>query len=403
MKRALLFLVLAAIAGTLIWLATRRSAPPQVPFEKVRRETLVSMLNTNGRVEPAEWREATAALEGRVAAVLVVKGQQVEVGTALIRIETPSAESDLAAAQAQVATARAELAQLRQGGRGADLAEVDSAIGKSQVELSAAQRDTSALERLLQQKAATRDELDTARDRLKRVQAEIDGLKQKRSAMAPARDIETSQARLRDAEAALALVQRKIESATVRAPLAGTVYELGAHAGAWIGTGDSVARVGKLDKMKVLLYVDEPDLGKVRLGLPASVTWDALAGREWDGTISRLPSQVIALGSRQVGEVTVLVDAPQRDLPPGANIDARMRAQVVEGALTVPKGSLRRENGLVGAFVLEGTKVAWRKFDVGVSSESRAEIKSGIMAGDAVALPTDRMLKPGMIVTPVFP
>jgi hypothetical protein len=99
----------------------------------------------------------------------------------------------------------------------------------------------------------------------------------------------------------------------------------------------------------------------------------------------------------------VFVDAPQLDLPPGANIDARLTAQVVEHALTVSKGSLRREEGAVGAFVLEGTKVAWRRVRVGVTSDTKAEILAGIKEGEAVALPADHPLKNGLAVTPVYP
>jgi hypothetical protein len=101
--------------------------------------------------------------------------------------------------------------------------------------------------------------------------------------------------------------------------------------------------------------------------------------------------------------VVVFVDAPQLDLPPGANIDARLTAQVVEHALTVSKGSLRREEGAVGAFVLEGTKVAWRRVRVGVTSDTKAEILAGIKEGEAVALPADHPLKNGLAVTPVYP
>jgi HlyD family secretion protein len=181
------------------------------------------------------------------------------------------------------------------------------------------------------------------------------------------------------------------------------VYDLPVHAGAWLAAGEAVARVGRIDRLKVQLYVDEPDLGKIRLGLPVTLTWDALPGREWTGTISQLAAQIVALGSRQVGEVVVFVDAPQRDLPPGANIDARLTAQVAEHALTVSKGSLRREDGAVGAFVLEGSRVAWRPVQVGITSDTKAEILAGLKEGEAVALPSDHPLKNGLAVTPLYP
>jgi HlyD family secretion protein len=402
MKKLLVLLGVALALGGGSWLATRKAAPPEIQVERARRETLVSLLNTNGKVEPWEWREVTAAREGRIARILVVQGQAVRAGSPLVQVEMPSAESDLSTAQANLAQARADLAPLQQGGKAADLAEIDAGAAKAELERESAQRDVASLERLFGQKAATRDELDAARDRLKRASAEVAALRKKRTALAPAQDRGAAEARVNEAQAALALVKTRIGEATIRSPRAGVVYELPVHAGAWINAGDPVARVGTLDRMKVLVYVDEPDLGKVRMGLPVTLTWDALPGREWDGSIGGLPSQVIQLGSRQVGEVTVQVQSPRRDLPPGANIDARLKAQVVEGALTISKGSLRRDNGTFGVFLLDGEKLAWRKVDVGVSSESRAEIRSGLKEGDAVVLPTDRPLSSGLEIVPVY-
>jgi len=403
MKKLLIYAGLAVIAGGGAWLATRKAAPPEVPLERVRRETLVSLLTTNGKVEPWDWQEVTALREGRIARVLVTRGQQVQPGTPLVQLEMPAAQSDLAAAQARLAQARADLDQYQQGGRATDRAEIDGALAKANVEEAAAQRDVASLERLLGQKAATRDELDAARDRLKRASADATGLRAKRAALAPAQDRTAIEARVREAQAALAFVKEHNGEGTLRAPRAGVVYELPVHAGEWINAGDLVAKVGTLDRMKVVVYIDEPDLGKVRMGLPVTLTWDALPGRVWSGSIGEMPSQVVQLGSRQVGEVVVQIQSPQRDLAPGANIDARLKAQVAEGALTISKGSLRRENGSFGAFALEGTRLAWRHLEVGISSESRAEIRSGLREGDSVVLPTDRQLASGLEIKPVYP
>jgi hypothetical protein len=80
-----------------------------------------------------------------------------------------------------------------------------------------------------------------------------------------------------------------------------------------------------------------------------------------------------------------------------------LKAQVVENALAISKGSLRRENNIFGVYLLAGTHVTWRPVEVGLTSETRAEIHAGLNAGDAVAMPSDRPLKNGLEVTPIFP
>src|SRR5271157_3347176 len=112
MRKVLVFLGLAVFAGGVVWLATRRAAPPQVPFEIARRQTLVSMLSTNGKVEPVDWTEIATEREGRIARLLVRRGQAVGKGTALVELDTPAADSELAAAQSHLEQARANLATL---------------------------------------------------------------------------------------------------------------------------------------------------------------------------------------------------------------------------------------------------------------------------------------------------
>jgi len=171
-----------------------------------------------------------------------------------------------------------------------------------------------------------------------------------------------------------------------------------------LNPGDPVASIGKLDRVRVIVYVDEPDLGRVAVGMPVTITWDAMPGRTWAGTVEKTPTQVVALGTRQVGEVQCIIDNPDRDLLPGTNINAEIRSRIVENALTIPKESIRREQGRTGVYVLgEGDKIAWREVQLGTASVTRSEVTSGLKEGDRIALTSDRPLSRGMEVTPIYP
>jgi multidrug efflux pump subunit AcrA (membrane-fusion protein) len=115
-----------------------------------------------------------------------------------------------------------------------------------------------------------------------------------------------------------------------------------------------------------------------------------------------MPTQIVALGTRQVGEVGCMIDNPDHDLLPGTNVDVEVRSKVIENALTVPKEAVRREAFQSGVYLLQGSKIYWREVTVGVSSTTRSTVY-GLKAGDAVVLPTDHPLKNGMSVTPVYP
>ncbi len=403
MKRTFSVLALLGVAAVGVYLATRQTAPPQAPFAKAKRETLVSVLSTNGKTEPVEWAPVHAERAGRISQVPVTRGQTVAAGSVLMILEDAASAALAASAQARLEQAKAEVAVLERGGRAAELAEIESSLKRIEMERAAARRELAALVRLVEKQAAPRLELDTAKDRLAQLDAQVAAQHSRRAALVGQGDLAVAQARVRDAEAALAHARRQSELASIRAPRAGVVYDLPARVGAWLEPGGLVARVGDMARLRVTVYIDEPDLGRVKKGLPVTVTWDALQGRQWQGVVDQVPAQVVSLGTRQVGEVVTVADNPRQDLPPGANINAQIRTQVVEGALTIPKAALRRENGELGVYVLEGGRLAWRAVEIGVSSETRAEVRRGVKEGDLVALPTDRALTVGQQLTPVEP
>jgi RND family efflux transporter MFP subunit len=189
----------------------------------------------------------------------------------------------------------------------------------------------------------------------------------------------------------------------VRAPIDGDVYQFDLKQGAYLNAGDAVASIGRLNRVKVTVYVDERDLGRVKRGMPARITWDAFPGREWMGSVDKLAQQVIARGSREVGEVECVIENPGRELVPGSNVNVDIRAESVESALTIPKEALRNENGHEGVYTLEGERLKWRTVKLGIDNTTRAQVLSGLAEGDPVALITDKTLKDGMAVTPVFP
>lgn len=395
--------VIAAIA-VVWWLAARRNAPPEVPFTKATRETVVSALTTNGKVEPIDWAAARTESAGIVRRSLVQRGQRVASGAALVELSAAAIASDVAAAQARVDQARAELQTLEQGGRSAEIAGIAASLDAAKQERASAQRDLETLQRLQTKNAATGAEVTAARERVERADLQIRSLEQRRTALVGKTDRAAAEARLREAEAAVSGGKQRLALTVVRSPIAGTVYQYDLRPGTYLNPGDLVANIGKLDRVRVVVYVDEPDLGRVEVGMPVTISWDAMPGRQWTGTVERKPTQVIALGTRQVGELSCVIANPDLDLLPGTNVNAEIRSKVVENAVTIPNAALRREGGKTGVFVLRnGDKIEWQDLKLGVTSFVRSQVLSGLNEGDSVALPTERTLKGGMRVAAVYP
>jgi len=376
----------------------------QVPFAKAARETIVSSLSTNGKVEPIEWGSARAERAGVVQKILVQKGQEVAKGAPLVQLDFTSADSQLAAANAQIAQANAQEQVIKQGGPQLSRTQIESDLAAAKLTLSNAQRDYDAVQRLVSKQAAPRQELESLRQKVEQAQLQIRALEQRRDALVTPADLPIAKAKLNEAESSATFARRTLAQSIVRAPIAGTVYQFELRLGSFVNPGDLVANVGRLFQVRVNVYVDEPDLGRVAIGMPVTITWDAMPGRQWKGSVDKLPTQVVALGTREVGEVGSIIDNPDRDLLPGTNINAEIQSKVVRNALIIPTAALHRESGVTSIFVLsKDGRVARRFIQVGVTSYTKAQVIQGLAEGEAVALPTDKPFKDGTRVAPIYP
>jgi HlyD family secretion protein len=391
--------IMAAAAG--IWLFLKRPSDPQVPVAKTTRETISNILSTNGKVEPAQYVDVRVESPGLVKRVLVHAGDAVRKDQVIAELSETGLEQELDAATAREAQARADLSTLEAGGKSAETAEIEGSESRLRTEREAAQRNLDALERLVSKQAATPYEVQQARETVRSLDVQIKALQQRKAALVGHGDMASAEARVREAQASVALAKSRIAQDVIRTPIAGTVYDLPARAGSFLNAGDPVASVGKLDPVRVKVYVDEPELGRVAEGQSVRITWDALPGKEWTGKVEKRPTEVIALGTRQVGEVLCTIDNPKRELVPGTNVNAFILTQVIENALTIPKAAVRRDGG-IGVFVVQpDNTIKFQAIQTGASDALRVEVVKGLEDGAPVAVPSDQTLKTGMKVTPI--
>ena len=400
--RHVVWAVIVGLAASGAWYAVRlRNQPPELVFAHVVRESITSSVPTNGKIEPIEWAEARAEKAGPVERILVQRGAHVAQGAALVELNSGEARAELAAAQARVSQVRADLEVIERGGRATDLSALSGDLEREKLELAVAQKEYDTLIRLKAKQAATAFEVTQAKDRVDRAQVQIRALEQRRGALVAPQERSTAGARMRDAEAAVALAEERIRKSVMRAPIAGTVYQFDLKPGAYLNAGDLVASIGQLDRVRVKVFVDEPDLGRVARGKPVVITWDAVPGRQWKGIVDKTPTQIVALGTRQVGEVLCVIDNPHNELLPGTNVNVEIGTEEAASALTIPKEAVRRELGQAGVFTLAGDKLAWKKITLRIASTTRTQVE-GLNESDVVALPSDKPVKEGMTVAPRF-
>jgi HlyD family secretion protein len=316
-------------------------------------------------------------------------------------MEDVELQAALETAQARLTQVEGEAESVANGGRSSARSEIEGNISRLRVQIADAEVQLSGTERLVARQAATVHEADRLRANILLMRDQLRGLEENKKALVSNGDRQAAAGRVQEAKAAVELAQRNLERRNIRSPLEGMVYQIDLQPGAYLNPGDLLAHIGKLDILQVHVYVDEPELGRVSIGQSVTVTWDARPGKEWSGEVEMLPTQIVALGSRQVGEVLVKVTNSDNSLPPGANVNVAIRSKTVHRATTIPKEALRRENGVTGVLLLEKDFVVWRPVQTGLSNMLRTQVTRGLRAGDRVALATDLPLRHGSSVKPL--
>ena len=402
MNRKLIF----GIVGIALLLAViprflGRAAKPEVTVLTVSRENLSTTITSNGKVEPVEPQVFRAPFDGFVDRVFAVEGSQVRRGELLLALDSTQGASSLARAKEELVAAEESLRAARAGGTAEELAQLDRDLRTSAAELIRLRSVQLALTRLLAKQAATQEELDRNKLELDRAEAQARLLQQKK--------VDLARRATSDQERAILIVQRarndvrslseKLSQARPTASANGTLFHLPVRASDFVHTGDVLAEVADLARVRIRAFVDEPELGALEPGQAVEITWDAAPGHVWNGRTESVPRAVVARGARSVGEVICSVDNSKLELLPNTNINVRILVRERANALVAPRGAVRSNGAERFVFVVDGNTLRKRNVKVGIAGATKFEILEGLKEGDRVALPGAVELQDGLEIS----
>lgn len=366
------------------WIMRRGAV--SVRTERVKRQQIASVISTNGKIEPVRDFEAHAPAPALVKKVLVREGDQVKAGQLLLELDDVEARASAARALAQLRSAEADLHSLQSGGTQDELLTARNELVKAQTEKEAADRNLQATTRLQQNGAASAAEVDEARKRVKKAEAEIQLLQSRQTGRFSAPERQKVEANAAQARAGYEAARELVNHSHIRAPFAGTVYHLPVRQGAYAAGGELLVQVANMSTMLVRAFVDEPEIGKLAKGETVEVTWDALPGRSWVGSLTRVPTAVSTLGPRTVGEITCELSNADHKLLPNVNVNVSVITARRESALTVAREAVHDFDGKRVVYEIAGGRILTREVQTGTSSLTRVEIISGIAEGTEIAM-----------------
>src|SRR5580658_336908 len=389
-----------ALGVVLLIVLAERGPAPQVQIVSVTREDLTASITGNGKVEPISPTVARAQFPTFVADVKASEGQLVRKGQLILTLDAADQRAQLSQARADLLAARTELRNAHAGGPPDDVAQLRGDVQKAETQVANLERTQQSLAQLVTKGAATQEEVAQNQTQLATARANLQIYQQKKAALEQraAVAVEAASLRVNQQQDLVAALEEKVRSATVIAPADETLYSLPVHKGDFVKLGDVLAEMADLRQVRVRAFVDEPDLGSLGQNEGVQVLWDAMPNRIWNGKVEQVPKQVVARGSRSVGEVLCSVDNDKVELLPNVNVEVRILVHEQRGVLVIPRGAVRYDQGQHFVLAYDGEAVHRRDIKVGVAGADKYEVLAGLAQGDKVALPGDVDLRDGMKV-----
>jgi HlyD family secretion protein len=365
------------------------------------REDIVSTISTNGKVEPIQNFDGFAPLPTTVRAVYVKEGDKVHKGQLLIQLDDSDARKELTRALAALRGAESGTADVQ-----VQNATSEADLEKAQTEHDQATRNFQAIQRLVEHGAASQAELSAAQDRVNRANADLAVLQRRAGAQAVQNRDASAQANVANARASVDAARHMVEDCRIVAPFEGTVYALAVRPGFFTNTGQLLVQEADLSRVQVRGFVDEPEIGHLKLGEVVHIGWDALPGRTWQGSVTTLPSTVVNRGNRVVGEVLISVNNGDRALLPNINVTVTIITSSHNNALVLPREAVHEEDGKNFIYVIKpNNHLERREVQLGVANLTQVEILKGLSQSETVAVnsvsPTP--LRDGVLVKVVEP
>jgi RND family efflux transporter MFP subunit len=323
------------------------AAVPIAAEDMVRaaRTKMTSGPRLSGSLDPRERADVRAEAGGSVVSVTAELGQPVKKGQVLARIEARAQSDAVRSAEAQVRAAREE-----------------AAVSSREVERTAALVEGGALARKTLESASSA-----------RLAAE---------------------ARLGQAQAALASSRTQLGNATVRAPMDGVVSEAPVRQGDVVAPGAPLFTIIDPSSMRLDAKVSSEDLSAIAVGTPVRFTVRGYPGQEFDGTIERV-APAADPATRQI-PLLVAIPNPSGKLVAGLFAEGRVASGQRE-ALAVPIAAVdtagdaptvtRVKDGVVERVVVQ--------LGLRDTATEQVEVSSGLAEGDVVLLRAARSLPPG--------
>lgn len=247
----------------------------------------------SGNLEVADAQLGFKAA-GLVVERTVREGDQVTAGQLIARLDDAEARAQLALRQAELAATEAVLAELEAGSRPQEIAAAAAAVQRAEAERERARLDFVRLRELRAKEVVPERDFETGRAQLEVAEARVIEAQEHLQLLREgprAETIQQARARVAQARAAVDLAAAQLANSRLLSPLTGRVLSHNIEVGEFVSPGTAVVTVADTAQIWVRAYLNETDLGHVRLGQAVTVRIDTFPDRDFPATIGFIATE----------------------------------------------------------------------------------------------------------------
>lgn len=269
------------------------TAAPTYLYLKNKSHSDSNIIRVSGNIEVTD-AEVSFKISGRVDKRLVDEGEFVQKDEVVALLDSSDLNSEVEIRRAELQMAQADLAELEAGSRPQEIAEAEAKLAAAKADKIHLESDFHRAEKLFKQQAISAEEymhskgdhevavarLQEAEERLKLIR---EGPRKER--------IEQARAQVKQARAALKLAQIRLSYAKLASPLSGVVLSKNIEPGEYVAPGTPIVTIGDLENVWLRAYINETDLGRVKVGYQANIITDTYPDTIYKGSVSFIASQ----------------------------------------------------------------------------------------------------------------
>jgi HlyD family secretion protein len=358
------------------------------------------VLTASGYIVAHHKINVNSKVTGRVAWIGVEKGDKVQEGQVLVRLEDDEFRAQVKQAEGAVANAQAWLQQLENGSRPEEILQAQHNLGEARAALAADKITLDRTKELVAKGVLSKQLLDDASARFDTDQQRMNSLEQSyRLAQVGPRPEEIARAKgaLLQTQGQLAFAQSQLDATVIRAPVSGTILERTAEKGELItaqfasaaagGPVGSVVALADLTDLQVELDIAQDDFSKLGPKQTGIVTTDAYPDRKYNGVVAEISPEA----NRQKATVQMKVQIlnPDAYLRPEMNATVKFMANETKSVGTrpsevfVPTAAVRDRAGKKIVLIVYDGKATAREVRIR-ATRSNGYLVDGLSGGEDV-------------------